>query len=214
MKKIVFVIPLIASLQLFAQPSIGITTGLNLPWQYFKGDYGKYRFDIFPSFNVGLVGEVSISKKLILQPSLIMSGKGGQGSSLYNNSTFSRKIRLYYMELPLIFNYAITVNSAKILIGAGSSFAWGFSGSDRQYMNNNFSFEYDAFESYFKKFDAGIICQAAYRKKALMVSAFYNFGVANIFNNDNPNLVPGSEHIIWKNNVVGISLAYLFKLKK
>lgn len=42
------------------------------------------------------------------------------------------------------------VNSIKILIGAGPSFAWGFSGSDRQYMNNNLAVEYDAFENFFK----------------------------------------------------------------
>lgn len=47
-----------------------------------------------------------------------------------------------------------------------------------------------------------------------MVSAFSNFGLANILNHDNPNLLPGSEHIKWKNNVAGISFACIFNLKK
>jgi len=213
MKKIAIVILLTASLQMFAQPSIGITAGLNLPWQHIKSESGEVKYHVFPCFNAGWAGDFPLSKKFSLQTYLLLSGKGAQSSGPgWNNTTITRKIRLYYVELPLTINYAIMANDVKILLGAGPSLAWGISGTDRQYMDNTLSLNSDAFAQFIKKFDAGIFCQAAVRKKAMQASVFCNLGMANIFNNDNPNLPAGSEFIHWKNKVVGISLAYLFKL--
>ena len=213
MKKIFIFIPLIACVQLFAQPSIGITAGLNLPWQHIESELGETGYDIFPSSNAGCVGDIPLSQKLSLQPSLLLSGKGARSSGPgWNNTTMTRKIRLYYLELPLLINYAIVINKSKILVGAGPSFACGISGTDRQYTDNTLSLDFDAFETGFKRFDAGVFFQAAFQKKAIQVSAFCNLGVANIYNNDNPNLSPGLPYLKWKNSMAGISFAYLFRL--
>ena len=213
MKKISIFVSLIVSIQLFAQPSIGITAGLNLPWQHIKSDDGEISYDIFPSFNAGCVADIPLSKNVSLQPSLLLSGKGDRHSGPgWNNTTSTIKHRFYYLELPLLINYAFAINKSKILVGAGPSLAWGVSGHDRLYTDNNLDFDFNAFDGYFKRFDAGIFCQAAFRKKAIQASAFCNLGITNIYNNDNPNITPGLPHLVWKNSVVGISLAYLFKL--
>jgi len=215
MKLIAIFISLIASLQIYAQPSIGITAGLNLPWQLLKGEGGQTRFNILPSFNTGFVADFPLSQRISIQPSLLVSGKGGQKTSTAFNITATRKISLYYLELPLIVNYAILAKDYKILLGAGAAISYGVSGKIHDYtIDNSQDSKFDPFNEYFRKPDAGIICQIAYRKKTIMISGFGDFGVANIFNNDNPNLAPASKHATWTNSAVGISVAYLFKLKK
>jgi len=223
-KKILIITPLIASLQLFAQPSVGVTAGLNLPWQHFKFESGKTHFNILPNFNAGLVGDIPLPGKFSFQPLLLVSGKGGQATATApNNITTRRKINVYYLELPLIVNYAIVTKDYKILLGAGPAFDYGIAGKDRTYIDNSLALDFDAFEYSHKRFDAGIFCQAAFRKKparmtrsdgAIQASAFCNFGVTNIFWDDNPNNAPSPQKFIWKNSVVGISLAYLLPLGK
>ena len=213
MKKIFIFLLLMTSLQLFAQPSIGITAGLNLPWQHIKSELGNTNYHIYPSFNAGGIIDIPLSGKLSFQSYCLFSGKGARSSGPgWNNTTITHKLRFYYFELPLLINYAFIASKSKILVGAGPSIAWGISGNDRLYTDNNLDFDFDCFENAFKRFDAGIFCQAAFRKKAIQASAFCNFGVTNIYNNDSPNLPPDIPPLFWKNSVVGISMAYFFKL--
>lgn len=217
--KILLFILFINCSQLLAQSAIGISGGLNLPWQHFKttspSGNGEVRYKMIASFHAGVMADIPVSKKVSFQPEILVSGKGGQISGPgMNNTTAKRIIRLYYLEVPLIINYNIPINDNKIFIGSGPSLAYGISGKDKQFLDNIIALEQDAFKDFFKRFDAGIIFQAGFRSKNIRVAALCNVGVANIFNNENPNLSPGSPEVTWKNSVLGLSIAYLLSLKK
>jgi hypothetical protein len=205
------ILSLIISLSLYicsvAQPKIGVTAGLNLPWLNFKGtstsNPGKTKFDMITSFHAGVIADFKISEKINFQPGLQISGRGGQFTSTLFNAT--RELRFYYLEMPLVVNYNIPVGKNKVFIGAGASLAYGLSGKDKQtYFTRN------PFENEFRKFDAGIIARAGFRRKNIQASVIYNFGVANIWDNDNPNLPPG-QTTDCRNNMISFSAAYFFK---
>lgn len=207
MRNILLLITLAYCTQSFAQPKIGIAAGLNLPWQHYKVTYPsfsqKVKYDMITSFHAGLISEFAISDRIKIQPGLQVAGKGGQISSQASNNTIvTRKISLYYIEAPLVVNYNIPVKKNKAFIGAGPSLAYGFSGKDKQTYFTN-----DVFENEFKKFDAALRMQAGFRVQNLQLTAIYNLGLVNIYNNDLNNM-PIPQKVNWKNDMLGLSVAY------
>lgn len=81
MKKYLFTgLILMMHLSLFSQIKIGITAGLNFPYQHIKttspsGNVETTR-DMIVSFNAGIASDFKLSKKINVQPVLQLSGKG------------------------------------------------------------------------------------------------------------------------------------------
>lgn len=230
MKKL-FMLALLAVsiLPVYSQTSIGLIGGYNLAGihpgnadnQYPNSDY-SFR----SGWRAGLITDHRLSKKIYLQPQLLLNSKGMNYDVSYTREMpqeISDKVQLLYLELQANMVFKQQLGSGKFLVGAGPYIGRGLGGSEKRKgfvevngVKNYFETKYPAkFRNnrpipaddrfaYFEPNDVGLNFQAGYElKNGLFFNAVYSLGFTNLYHSpadSNP-----------KHTCFGLSVGYFFK---
>jgi hypothetical protein len=233
MKKIFFVLCCFVSTRSYSQIKIGVEGGYHSASFAQSGEtsapgYGMSPFSI-SGFNAGIVSEIPLSKKIFLQPGLLYFSNGthiiGQGGiSGYTGSSYTA-IQLYYLRLPVNVVYKMKLNNRfNLLVGAGLYTAKGLSGTGKgneeetspfarpsaYSFNSKVDFSDDdspssANNTKIKPFDFGFTVLAGIEWGNFQLTANYSHGFSQVY-------ADGGYQ--YKNVAFGITLAYLFAVKK
>jgi hypothetical protein len=176
-----------------AQFKFGVRGGLNLTNMSFgtKKSGGLIRTDtkVKPGFQIGAVGDYSLSEAFAIQPALVFTT---QGCGIKDSD---EKETLYYLQLPVNAQYKIDLGGTKLLLQAGPYLGYGLGGKYEDYDIKMGS------DGDYKALDFGIGVGAGFQFGKLQAGAGYNIGIADIEN---------SEYISAKNSCLVITLTYLF----
>jgi hypothetical protein len=154
-------------IQSFGQISIGVKGGLNLSN---VKNIGSANNKTRLGFNSGLITEIAVGKKFIIQPELLYSIKGFKFTPTTFNS--GGTLSFNYVSFPLLSGYRITDNFI-ILLGPEFSFLTSansrFDGSNHDVLKN------------FRKFDLGIDLGATYNiKNGFGAELRYSYGFEDL----------------------------------
>jgi hypothetical protein len=157
------------------------------------------------TFHGGFVFDYSLSKKLMLQPELLYSGRGG---------VFGEDVKTVYryhsIEMPLNIVYRIEVGEhGRFFLGGGPDLGFNLSGQPFQtdYPVNIIDIELGSGETDTRRVDMGLNVLAGYEfKKRWFISANDNRGLTTWFNNS---ATAGK----WKSNVLAFSVGYFLVRK-
>lgn len=182
MKKILFLLCMFVTLQVSAQEFHFIPKiGLNLSNMTNSGA------SIKPGVNIGLAGELMLTKHFAIEPGVYYSMQGNKGD--VGNYFYSD-----YINIPI---YAKGYVYNGLYIFAGPQF--GFNVRSKL---NTFSFK-----DYAKTFDFSLGVGVGYQFAwGMMISANYNIGLTNTFTKDYKNIFGEN----YKNSVVQINLGWRF----
>ena len=196
--------------------SFGISAGIN--FQNLTGtdaDGDDYDNDLLTGFTGGINVQVPIAPEFFFQPGLMFAPKGAKSSLEFFGQTFSGKVKLSYIELPLNLLFKPQLGSDYILLGFGPYLAYGVGGSvsyNGGEMDVKFKSKVKMADmtqaAYFKPFDAGANLFAGYEfanKLSFQLNA--QLGMLNI----SPEIedLPQDKSLI-KNTGFGFSLGYRF----
>lgn len=179
-------------------------------------------------FELGVLAEVPFGKNnLFFQPGILYSAKGNQyqryydstaqqADTLYNQHT----LNLNYVEMPLYLTWKVSLSKnqkSKFYISAGPYFSFIY-GVSQSYQNrvlpyNSTSYVYQSGQDdvpvgngtgAYKTFDIGIATKAGFELGSVMIGAYFNQGLTNVYTATYPssfhNQVFGGSLGIWLNN--------------
>ena len=187
----IFILSLMITSTLFAQPDIGVglKAGMNVASQ--KGTGLDYEVDIksIVGFHAGGYVNYFLSEPVAIQIEIMFSQKGAK----WDEIQYSGKDILKYLDIPLLVRYQIL----DILnVHAGPQFGFMLSGKTKY----DDGFEEDA-KQYFKSTDVGLVLGAEGNLPLrINVTIRYILGLSNIATEEFGNT--------WKNNVFQISVGY------
>ena len=180
MKKVfIFVIFEHVSMVSYSQISWNAKVGMNM--SNFTGDMDT---DMKIGFNVGVGMEYQFSDMWSIQPSLMISQKGGK----YDEDGETVKFNPMYLEIPVLAaaRFAVTDNQ-NVVVKAGPYFAFGVAGKVKV-GDEKGDFFGDGDDQYGgKRFDCGIGVGVAYEIGKFFVGLDGEFGFTNVvdFKSDN-----------------------------
>ncbi len=211
-----------------AQVRFGVKAGLNLASISYSDDYIGLAESVLetdlstgmvPTFHVGAQAEFDCGGPIGFSAGLQLSMKGGKlsgdGTVLGQPVSFSSTARPMYLQVPI----AVTFRKNGFYAGVGPYIGFGIGGkvttkseaagqTDETSEDISFgSSEDDDFES----LDYGAGIELGYEFSNIRVSASYSLGLANIAPKDQVD--QGKDQNLdfsAKNNVIGVSVAYLF----
>lgn len=180
-----------------AQFKFGARAGFNMTT--LAGDIENANFK--PGFQVGVVGDCSISEAFAIQPGLVFSTLGCTGKEKGVKST----INLNYLQLPVNVHYKVDLGGTKLFLQAGPYLGYGLGGkwimkgvgasiSETIKMGNGDDASY-------KAIDFGVGAGAGLQFGNLQATVGYNIGLADI--------APGEGGSI-NNSGLAVTLTYLF----
>ena len=189
-----------------AQSTMGFTFGTSFAKETFKESSLSVKTKFKPGFTGGLYFNVPLYSGISWQPALNFVQKGYIIKDRDSKETMS----FNYFEIPLNFIYHIN----GFFVGAGPSFATGFSGNDKFVDNNNalnnskndIEFKDKAEDYYVKPYDFGMNIIAGYLLNGLCLTANYDFGFSNINPDDSGTKI--------RNNYFAIKIGYEFGHEK
>ena len=198
---------LLASYAASAQTKIGLTAGATFANVMVKSEGISGSPKEKTGFTAGLMVNAPLSSNFCFQPALNFVQKG----YIVKDQTGTEKAMINYLEVPLNFIYTVN-KEAGFFIGAGPSFSYGISGTDKFTFSGNgmpptsdkINFGKGAEEV--KPFDMGANILAGYLfRGGFLISGNYNFGLSKINNDDGS----GGDGTI-KNRYFAIKLGYMF----
>ena len=156
-----------------------------------------------PSFNVGIMGDVTLGRFLALQPGLLFTGKGTktQSGQPGDASYFKASSNPYYIEVPLnlVIKLPLASRSSSFFFGAGPYAAIGVAGKNRSEGNlygvgfknsSNIQFSNDDPTTFdeqegadfgvMRRFDFGLNGTAGLELNGLLLSVNYGYGLTKI----------------------------------
>lgn len=175
-KGLIFVLFALVSIVSYSQISWNAKVGMNM--SNFTGDMDT---DMKIGFNVGVGMEYQFSDIWSIQPSLMLSQKGGK----YDKDGESIKYNPMYLEIPVLAaaRFAVTDNQ-NIVVKAGPYFAFGIAGKAK------YEFDGETEKGDFfgdgddqlggKRFDCGIGVGVAYEIGKFFVGLDGEFGFTNV----------------------------------
>lgn len=186
-----------------AQIKFGPKVGLNLSTMTLKNMGISLDPKILVGFNVGVVSEIPLSGNLSLQPAVLYSAKGSKYSVTISEVTAEAEIAPSFIEIPVNAVYKFDLGSTKLFLNAGPYFAYGIGGKSKS-GGESTDISFGSGESNdMKPFDFGLNFGAGIEIANLLISANYEFGLANLA----PRTTDNTE---MKITVIGFSIAYLF----
>jgi hypothetical protein len=193
--------------QSFAQLKFGAVAGLNFPSMSTKSLPSGVTKKTTVSFNLGGIAEYSLSDVYGLQSGLILSGKG----LTIEQSPVKQSISPLYLEIPINAYYKLNVGNYKVHLFAGPYLAFGIGGrietTGAGSSNKSADIKFGtATESDMKGTDLGLNIGAGMEVKNLLITLQYGMGLTNL----DPQ---GASENEFKNNVLGLSVAYIFGAK-
>lgn len=159
------------------------------------------------SFQVGIIGDISLAEFIALQSGLLVTGKGtkSQDGDPSDANYFKATTNPIYVEIPLnlIFKGPIGLNT-KFFAGAGPYLAIGVAGKNKtegKFLGTSFSSEKDiewsdddpttfnyeegAGFGIMKRFDYGLNGTAGIETKNIVISVNYGLGLAKLQSGSN-----------------------------
>lgn len=195
-----------------AQITFGPKVGLNLA--KINGDDTE-NAKIKMGLQIGLITDIAFSDAISLQTGLIFSQKGSKSEIDVLDETYTSKMNINYLEIPINMVYGLNIADNTLQFFAGpyigigltgkiSSDIEGFEDMDITFGND----ESDLIEGDFgcKRFDFGLNFGAGYKINKIQIQANYGLGLSNLIP-DNDGEAPDYKI---KNGVIQFSVAYFF----
>ena len=178
-KGLIFVLFALVSIVSYSQISWNAKVGMNM--SNFTGDMDT---DMKIGFNVGVGMEYQFSDMWSIQPSLMISQKGGK----YDEDGETVKFNSMYFDIPVLAaaRFAVT-DKQNVVVKAGPYFAFGVAGKVKV-GDEKGDFFGDGDDQYGgKRFDCGIGVGVAYEIGKFFVGLDGEFGFTNVvdFKSDN-----------------------------
>ncbi len=188
-----------------AQTRFGVKAGLNIASQSYSSNSGgtKPTMSSVIGFHVGGFAEIGISKGFYVQPGLYLSSKGAKAKFGSAEATATPM----YLEIPVNFGYAIDIaEGAKLHFLTGPYLAYGIGGNIKTKgtgadESKSIKWGSDKNNSDLKPMDFGWNVGATVEYKSFLFGLQYGLGLSNIAVGDGETS---------KNNVLGISVGYVF----
>jgi Outer membrane protein beta-barrel domain len=210
MKQIIllFACTMLFAAHTIAQVRFGIRAGLNLAHIAGKGfEAADITPTLLPSYHVGGVTELGISKNFSLETGLFVSGKGikFEGSTPIGTATVS--LKPVYLEIPFNALYKADVGNATLHFFSGPYLGLGIAGQFKIVLANetiseNINFG-TANNSTLKALDFGFNLGWGIEIHHFMIRGQYGLGWTNL----DPQ---GQSKLDKRHRVIGISFGYMF----
>ncbi len=167
-----------------AQIHYGIKAGLNMSYITFTGDptFNPFHILPLPMAQIGAVAEVELSGQWLVQPGLLLSGRGYR----WRTPGFRGDTKLYYLTIPA----TVMFRNKTFYAGAGPYAGIGLMGTqvDRYTSHGGRHEEILSLgngpDDSYKRFDCGMNIEAGLVKGQFRVGVGYVIGLINIFNED------------------------------
>lgn len=204
MKSIVTILFCTFALSGFCQIKVGVQAGYNHTTfsghdLHYVTDY-YYHASSLCGFNAGIITSVPLAKRLMLQPSLLLSQKGAKEESGSWGPYYSTHLRLCYAHLPVQVMYTfISRNQLQVSAGGGGFVSRGIWGngkwSSERYDSTgqhytardgykvsftNDLYNYNSGRRNIKPWDYGYTLAAAAGWQSWQLKAAYDFGVTGV----------------------------------
>ncbi len=197
-------------------PKIGLKAGLNIANFLEKDNDGKCsdEYDAKIGFHAGIVVEIPFGKRFAVEPSIMVSTKGFQYNTEYEDTTFYQEYNLYYLDIPIPVEVMLEIGIVKVFAAAGPYFGIGIGGNAYdesktggvKYEENDDKISWGDKDG-LKSLDYGLTLGFGAEFKGFQLRFAYDLGLANISNY--------TDNDFKRNNrVTRISLAYKFGLIK
>ncbi len=218
MKKITFVtvllIALMAANNTFAQ-GFGVKGSFNMFNMTITDDEDdKTDTGMIPTFDAGVFAEFEVAPEFFLRPELLYAGKGTKLTD--SEADPKPKMKLSYVELPILFLYKGGLGNSKVLLGFGPYLAYGIGGKYTWGENHSYDVKFkgdvkstdNAEETlYMAPLDFGAKIMAGFELAAgLQVALDASLGLANI----TPKYDGEKSDSSIKNVGFGLTLGYRF----
>ena len=177
------------------------------------------------SFHVGIMGDISISKVLAIQPGILFTGKGTkiQSGSPNDNFYYKATANPFYIEVPVNLAIKLPLGSeSNIFFGAGPYIAIGVGGK-RKIEGRNLAISYNSKEKIeysnddpstfnneegtglgvMRRFDYGLNGTAGFELKNAMIALNYGYGLAKLQSGSNSSADNSNKH-----RVLSISVGF------
>jgi len=197
-------------------PKFGIKAGLNIA-NFLEKDNDGISSDVYDSkigFHAGIVVEIPFGKRFAVEPSIMVSTKGFQYNSEYDDTTFYEEYNLYYLDIPIPVEVMLEIGIVKVFAAVGPYFGIGIGGNEYDETKtggvkideNDDKISWGDKDG-LKSLDYGLTLGFGAEIKGFQLSFAYDLGLANISNY--------TDNDFKRNNrVTRISLAYKFGLIK
>ena len=178
-------------------PEFGIKGGINASNLYSTDADDE---NMLVGFNAGLYARLPITDNIAFQPELLYTTKGSKVE--YNNAFASGdvKLKLDYIELPLLFKFNLTENF-NIQAGGYASYLVNSKVKGEGAVN----FERDVTDN-LQKFDAGLAAGVGVDFNPVSVGLRYNYGLTDIGKESNTAIPNGFQDA--KNSSFSLYVAY------
>ena len=208
MKKVLLGLILVTTAVLSANAQVYIQGGLNLA-NISKTNNGQTEENsVLPTFNVGILGRLPITKMFSLESGLLFTGRGSKAETYFNggNDYIKSRFNPLYLELPLNAVVKIPLeNECNIFFNAGPYVAMGIAGKSVSeskfgplYSSSSETIDFsdddpftseieDASYSKLKRFDAGLNFGAGFELKYLILKVNYGLGLTKINSTETDN---------------------------
>lgn len=212
MKKLLLVV---LTLALFvganAQVKLGVKAGLNLA--NLAGDVEDNSMKI--GAQVGVVADFAFGDALSLQTGLMFSQKGTKEEYDIMGETFTSKLNVNYLEIPINAVYGIGLGNNTLQLFAGPYIGIGLTGKMKSDVDGTDDVDIQFVSDYtdvdedkvgFKRFDIGLNFGAGYRINNIQIQANYGLGLSNLI----PEYDGEAPDDKITNSVIQFSVAYFF----
>ena len=219
MKKvfIVLAVAILAMGYAQAQITFGARAGLNLSNFAQKNDgkkpSGDFKGKYKPGFQIGVVGEYSITEAFAIQPGILFTTLGTRYK--YSGGGYEGKetINLNYIQIPINAQYKLDLSGMTLLLQAGPYFGFGIGGKykwddidDGEKDKGDAKIKFgdgDDYDVYYvdNALDFGLGLGAGLQFDNIQVGVGYNIGLANMSDANKTSM---------KNHGLAITVTYLF----
>lgn len=220
------------SLTSFAQNSSSSTTsaawlkgGVNFANVSYNSKGEVDDANLLTSFHVGIMGDITFSKVLAIQPGIIFTGKGSkiQSGKSTDLNYFKATVNPYYIEIPVNLALKLPISKeSNFFVGAGPYIAMGVGGK-RKIEGRAFGVAYSSKEKIefssddpstfnneegtglgvMKRFDYGLNGTLGFQLDGGMIALNYGYGLAKLQSGSN-----SSEDNDNKHRVLSISVGF------
>lgn len=203
LKSLIVLFMLFAFTAIQAQVKFGPKAGLNLSTMTLKSSGISLDPKMLVGFHAGIISEIGLAENLVLQPGVLFSSKGSKYELTFLDETVDFSMAPGFIEIPVNVLYSFGTGSTKLNLFAGPYLAYGIIGKSKsEGESEDISFGTSEDDD-MKPFDFGVNIGAGVNINGLLISAQYGLGLANLANDS-------SGDAEMKNNVIAISIGYLF----
>lgn len=186
-----------------AQVKFGPKAGVNLSTMTLKSSGLSLDPKMLIGFHAGIISEIGLTENLKLQPGILFSSKGSKYELSLLEQAFELTMSPGVIEVPVNVLYSFGAGTTKLNLFAGPYVAYGFTGKIKS-SGESLDISYGStIDDDMKPLDFGLNIGAGVNINGLLITAQYGLGLANL----SPD---SSDDTEIKNQVIGISIGYLF----